>query len=229
MNNGAGKEMKMEAVVFDMDGLIFDSERLVLDCWEKVGEKYGIANIREVFMECIGTNKEKTKEIVLAHYGSSFRYDEFRKEASALFQESVREKGLPIKKGARELLQYLKEKEVPAGLASSTRLAVVEEELQQAGLYDYFRVVVGGDLLQRSKPEPDIYLMTCEKMGVAPENTYAIEDSYNGIRSAYRAGMKSVMVPDMVAPIKEIEEISHAILPSLLEVKEYFEKEKCFA
>lgn len=229
MNNGAGKEMKMEAVVFDMDGLIFDSERLVLDCWEKVGEKYGIANIREVFTECIGTNKEKTKEIVLAHYGSSFRYDEFRKEASALFQESVREKGLPIKKGARELLQYLKEKEVPVGLASSTRLAVVEEELQQAGLYDYFQVVVGGDLLRRSKPEPDIYLMTCEKMGVAPGNAFAIEDSHNGIRSAYRAGMKPVMVPDMVAPIEEIEEISHAILPSLMEVKEYFEKEKSFA
>lgn len=229
MNNGADKEMKMEAVVFDMDGLIFDSERLVLDCWEKVGEKYEIDNIREVFIECIGTNKEKTKEIMLANYGSSFPYDQFRKEASALFQESIKEKGLPVKKGARELLQYLKEKEIPTGLASSTRLAVVEEELQQAELYDYFQVVVGGDLLRRSKPEPDIYLMTCEKMGVTPENAYAIEDSHNGIRSAYRAGMKPVMVPDMVAPIKEIEEISHAILPSLLEVKEYFEKKKCFA
>lgn len=221
-------KIKEKAVIFDMDGLIFDSERLVLDCWEKVGKKYGIAGIREVFTECIGTNKEKTKEIVLTHYGSSFRYDEFRKEASVLFQEFVREKGLPVKKGVRELLQYLKEKEVPVGLASSTRLAVVEEELQQAGLYDYFQVVMGGDLLRRSKPEPDIYLMTCEKMRVEPENAYAIEDSYNGIRSAYSAGMIPVMVPDMLAATEEMKEKSIAVFDDLLQVLQYFEEERCF-
>lgn len=219
----------MRAVIFDMDGVIFDSERLVLDCWERVGEKYRIDGIREVFTECIGTTNVKTKEIACAHYGESFAYEEFRKEASAFFRKYVKDYGLPVKKGVRELLNYLNEVNIPVGLASSTRLAVVEEELQQAGLYDCFQVVMGGDQLKRSKPEPDIYLATCEKMGVPPETAYAIEDSLNGIRAAYRAGMKPVMVPDLIAPDQEMEEKSIAILPDLLQVMAYLKDKGHFA
>ncbi len=218
---------KPKAVIFDMDGIIFDSERLVLDCWAKIGEKYHIAEIKEVFTECIGTNKTKTREIVLGHYGKDFDYDSFSREASALFHEYAQTNGLPVKKGVRELLQYLKENEIAIGLASSTRLAVVEEELKEAGLYDYFQVVMGGDLLKRSKPEPDIYRMTCAKMGVAPCSAYAIEDSYNGIRAAYAASMLPVMVPDMLPPTAEMREKSLVILEDLLQVKDFFEKERC--
>lgn len=219
--------MKTKAVIFDMDGIIFDSEKLVLDCWEKIGEKYQIAGIREVFQKCIGTNKTKTKEIVFEHYGESFDYDTFNKEASDLFHEYEALHGLPMKKGVRELLEYLKEKGVVIGLASSTRLAVVESELKEAGLYDYFQVVMGGDQLQRSKPEPDIYLMTCEKMGVAPCSVFAIEDSYNGIRAAHSAGMLPIMVPDMLPPTEEMREKSTAIFEDLLQVKKYFEEKGC--
>ncbi len=211
------------AVIFDMDGVIFDSERLVLTCWEKLGEKYRIEGVREVFIPCIGTNEKKTREIVLAHYGEQFPYDEFRKEASRLFHEIADRDGLPVKKGVRELLQYLQEKEVLLGLASSTRLKTVAEELKQAGLYDYFRVVMGGDQLKNSKPEPDIYLMTCEKMGIPPEKGYAVEDSYNGIRAAYRAGMRPIMVPDMLPATEEMRQKSIIVLDDLLQVKEYFE------
>lgn len=122
----------------------------------------------------------------------------------------------------RELLQYLKEEKIPVGLASSTRLAAVEEELKQAGLYDYFRVVVGGDQLKRSKPEPDIYLMACEKMGISPENAYAVEDSYNGIRAAYSAGMMPIMVPDLLPATEEMREKSIAVFDDLLQVKRFF-------
>lgn len=213
---------KITSVIFDMDGVIFDSERLVLDCWEKVGEKYGIADIRQVFTECIGTNNRKTQEIVYAHYGASFPYEEFRKEASVFFQKYLKDEGLPVKKGVRELLQYLQKEGIPIGLASSTRQAVVEEELRQAGLCDYFQVIMGGDKLKRSKPEPDIYLMTCEKMGTFPENTYAIEDSHNGIRSAYSAGMMPIMVPDLLQVTDEMKEKSVAIFDDLLQVIQYF-------
>lgn len=215
---------KITSVIFDMDGVIFDSERLILDCWEKVGEKYGVTGIRQVFTECIGTNNRKTQEIVYAHYGESFPYEEFRKEASVFFQEYMKDKGLPVKKGVRELLQYLKAEEIPIGLASSTRQAVVEEELRQAGLHDFFQVIMGGDQLKRSKPEPDIYLMTCEKMGCLPENTYAIEDSHNGIRSAYSAGMMPIMVPDLLQVTDEMKEKSVAIFDDLLQVMQYFQE-----
>lgn len=214
---------KLAAVVFDMDGLIFDSERLVLVCWEKLAEKYHLEGMHEVMLRCIGTTSVKTKEIVTDYYGPDFPYEEYRKEASALFRETVRRDGLPVKKGARELLEFLKRHNVPTALASSTRLAVVTQELQQAGLYDYFSVVVGGDQLKRSKPAPDIYLMACEKLGVEPECAYAIEDSYNGIRSASSAGMKPVMVPDLLPPTDEMREKSVLVAEDLLQVADWFE------
>lgn len=212
------------SVIFDMDGTIFDTERLVLDCWERIGEKHGIPDIREVFMRCIGTNKVRTQEIVYAHYGEDFPYEKFSEESSGLFHEIADKEGIPVKPGARELMEYLSGKKVPMGLASSTRLAVVTQELQAAGLYDYFQVVVGGDLLKNSKPAPDIYLMTCERMGVLPGNTYAIEDSYNGIRAAHSAGMHPIMVPDLTPATEEMRGLSEAVFADLFQVKEYFGK-----
>ena len=210
------------AVIFDMDGTIFDSERLVLDCWEHIGKRYGIPDIGEVFMRCIGTNKVRTREIVDEHYGKSFPYEKFSEESSALFHEKTEKEGLPVKAGARELLTYLHEENISLGLASSTRLAVVTQELKDAGLYEYFQTVVGGDLLKNSKPAPDIYLMTCGRMGVSPVNAYAIEDSYNGIRSAHSAGLHPVMVPDMLPATEEMRSLSEKVFADLFQVKEYF-------
>ena len=210
------------AVIFDMDGVIFDSERLVLECWEEVGVKYHLEGMREAFLPCIGTNSVKTKEIMLERYGMDFPYDEFTREASILFHGIADQGGLPVKTGVRELLTYLKGHEVPIAIASSTRLAVVTQELVQAELYEFFSVVMGGDQLKRSKPEPDIYLMTCEKLGVRPAHAYAIEDSYNGVRSAHSAGMKPIMVPDMLSPTEEMREKSVIILDNLLQVRDWF-------
>ncbi len=212
------------SVILDMDGTIFDTERLVLDCWERVGDKHGIRDIREVFMRCIGTNKVRTQEIVYEHYGKDFPFEKFSEESSVLFHEITEKAGIPVKKGAEELLEYLSKNRVSLGLASSTRLAAVTQELQTAGLYDYFQVVVGGDLLKNSKPAPDIYLMACERMGILPENTYAVEDSYNGIRSAHSAGLRPVMVPDLTPATEEMRSLSVAVFEDLLQVKEYFEK-----
>lgn len=214
--------MDGSAIIFDMDGVIFDSERLVLECWEEVGAKYHLEGMRETFLPCIGTNSVKTKEIVLERYGMDFPYDEFTREASVIFHGIVDRGGLPVKTGVRELLTYLKDYKVPMAVASSTRLAAVTQELEQAGLYKYFSVVMGGDQLKRSKPEPDIYLMTCEKLGVRPTSAYAIEDSYNGIRSAHSAGMKPIMVPDMLPPTEEMRQKSVIILDDLLQVKDWF-------
>ena len=215
--------IKGRAVIFDMDGVIFDSERMVLVCWEKLAEKYHLSRMREAYMPCIGVNDASMKEIMKDFYGRDFPHDAFREEASALFHEMVRQEGLPVKKGVRELLAYLTKRNIPVGLASSTRLALVTEELTAAGLYEYFQAVTGGDQLKRSKPNPDIYLMACEKLGVRPEETYAVEDSYNGIRAAYSAGMMPVMVPDLLQPTEEMYEKSVAVLEDLVRVREWLE------
>ena len=212
------------AVVFDMDGVIFDSERLILVCWEKVGQKHGLVGIKEAALDCIGTNAVKTTEIMKEHYGEEFHYEAYSKEASVMFHEVVNRDGLPVKKGVRELMEYLKAQSIPMALASSTRLQVVTQELQQAGLYEYFRAVVGGDQLKRSKPAPDIYLAACEKLGVEPADAYAIEDSYNGIRASHSAGMRPIMVPDLLPATEEMYEKSIAVLDNLVMVKDFFKE-----
>ena len=214
--------IKGKAVIFDMDGIIFDSERLAFSCWKKVAQEYRLDGMEEVFPPCIGANEVRTREILINYYGSDFPYDAFRKDTSVLFREMMNKDGLPVKKGVKELLECLKTNDIPIGLASSTRLAIVTEELQQAGLYNFFQAVTGGDQLKRSKPEPDIYLMACEKLGVRPKDTYAVEDSYNGIRSSYSAGMMPIMVPDLLPPTDEMRRKSEIVLDDLLQVRDWF-------
>lgn len=212
-----------KAVIFDMDGVIFDSESLVLSCWKIIGEKYGISDIDKVFPKCIGTNKQETKRIIMDFYGTEFPYDKFKVEASELFHKKTKEKGVPVKRGARELLSYFKVNGYQIALASSTRLEVVKQELEQAGLLKFFRVVIGGDMVSHSKPHPEIYERACQELGVNPTETYAIEDSFHGVRSAHAAGMKVLMVPDMLKPDEEIQELAEDVFPSLMAVLGFFQ------
>lgn len=216
--------MKYRAVIFDMDGVIFDSERLVLECWKEIAKRENIKDMEEVFRRCIGTNKQKTKEILLEHYGQEFDYDTFRKEASNLFHSRYGDGRLPMKIGVKELLSYLKEQGVRIGLASSTRYEVVHQELKDAGILPYFESLTCGDMVKQSKPEPEIFLKACESLSVDAKEAIAIEDSFNGIRSAYRAGMFPIMVPDMIPPNEEMKQLAGKIFNNLVEVKEWIEQ-----
>lgn len=213
--------MKYKAVVFDMDGVIFDSERLVLACWTEVAESMGIKDMDKVFYKCIGVNMAQSKEITMNHYGPDFPYDTFRAEASRLYHERFDDGRLPMKPGVVELLTFLKEQGYAVGLASSTRYAVVHQEIRDAGILPYFQNLTCGDMVTVSKPNPEIFLKACEALGVAPAEAIAIEDSYNGIRAAYRAGMFPVMVPDMVEPDAEMRELAGWIGKDLIQVREW--------
>lgn len=211
----------MEAVIFDMDGVLLDTERLCMEGWCQAAKKKGISGMEEVFRQCIGLNSNDTRALVLSHYGETFPYEEFRKAVSAWTKTRLKIYGLPVKPGVNKILPALQQAGVPVGLATSTCYSSVIDHLKGAGIIDYFRVIVTGDMIEHSKPEPDIYLLACRKLGVEPALTFAIEDSPNGVRAAYRAGVKPVMVPDLIRPDEEMNRLSVKICNDLVEVMHY--------
>lgn len=213
----------MKTVVFDMDGVLFDTERLCMESWIEVAKDWDLPDIEGVFRQCIGLNGNDTKDLVQKAYGQGFPYEEYRAGASAWFWKNVEENGLPVMAGVEEILSYLQDNGWQVGLASSTRYESVISHLERAGIRKYFSVIVTGDMVEHSKPQPDIYLLACEKLSVKPEEAYAVEDSPNGIRSAHAAGMKPIMVPDMIEPDEEMKELSFLICKDLLEVMRFLQ------
>lgn len=214
----------MDAVIFDMDGVLFDTERLYMEGWTQVAKKRGIAGIDEVARGCIGLNANDSRMRVLTHYGQEFDYDDFRAAVSSWVKTRIKIYGLPIKPGVERLLEYLKQRDIPIGLATSTGYSSVIGHLKSAGIVNYFRVIITGDMIEHSKPQPDIYLLACRKLGAEPSKTYAIEDSPNGIRSAYSAGLKPIMVPDLIEPDQEMRSQSYRIFNDLTEVMRFFQE-----
>lgn len=210
--------MQYQAVVFDMDGVIFDTERLVIEFWKEVAKKHNIPNIEHTCIQCLGTNRVRTREIFLENYGADFPFDPYCAEVTELFNTHYKGVPLPTKPGIRELLSYLQEQDIKVGLASSTAQHLVRDEIGTAGLLPYFQTLVCGDMVEHSKPAPDIFLKACEILNADPTKSIAIEDSFNGIRSAHCAGMTPIMVPDQVQPTDEIRTLAFHVMPSLLDV-----------
>lgn len=210
-----------KAVVFDMDGVIFDSERAVMQCWKEVASRHNIPDIEKAILACTGTTMVRTREIMLNLYGADFPYDEYARESSAIFHSRYDGGRLPMKPGVKELLTFLKEHNKKIALASSTRQQVVTDELRDAGIIEYFDRIICGDMVSRSKPAPDIFLKACEELNISPSDSYAIEDSYNGIRAAHAGGLHPIMVPDLLPADEEMQSLAEIVLPNLTSVKEY--------
>ena len=214
---------QVQAVIFDMDGVIFDSERLVIECWQVIAEKHNIPDIVEICMRVQGNNRQETGKRFREKYGNDFPYDTYKKEVTALFRERYGEGRLPLKPGVVKILEELKRNNIPLALASSTRSDIVKLEMEEANLLPYFDAVLGGDMVPRSKPEPDIFLAAAAALEADPTCCYVLEDSHNGIRAAYRAGMHPVMVPDMQQPTEEIRGKAEVVVENLLAALEYLQ------
>lgn len=210
----------IKAVVFDMDGVLFDSEQLCKECFCQVAKQDHMPDMDKLFGRFIGLNVTDTRAVFEEYYSGQYDFDEFLEKATRLFRKKVEEEGIPVKYGVKQFLDFLKTQPLRIGLASSTRKERVLEMLKIAGLSEYFEVVIGGDMVTHSKPDPEIYRIACEALEVEPENAYAIEDSYNGIRSAKAAGMKPIMVPDLLPPNDEMKKLSFCICDDLLKVLE---------
>ena len=211
-----------DAVVFDMDGLIFDSERAGYVCWSEVLKTYGFDDITELYNACIGCSRVLTARLVREALGEDFPFEEFIEEVFRIYTARYGGGKMPLKPGVREILSWLKEQGIKTALASSSERETVVSLLGAAGLLEYFDGLVCGDMVTKSKPEPDIFLAACRLLGTAPARTFAVEDSYNGIRAAARGGLRPVMVPDMLPATEEMRGLAEAVEDDLHGVITYF-------
>ena len=213
-----------DAVVFDMDGVLLDSETPLIQAFEERAAARGLkADIAAICHRCLGVTRDISRRVWQAEFGEDFDYDAMRDEAYALFMEKTAA-GVPMKPYVPEMLAWLKAAGKKVGLASSTPWAVVTKELKTDGLIDYFDALVCGDMVIRSKPDPAIYLEACRRLGVDPRRSAGIEDSFAGVRAVKAAGMLTIMVPDILQPDEATREAADYVAPSMAEVRRYLEE-----
>ncbi len=208
----------IKGLVFDMDGLLFDSERVVQKSWSAAGEELGYSDIGGQIYHTIGFNRKRRAEFFRKVYGESFPWDRFQEKAAKHFTEIVAGQGLPMKQGVREILKFAEERDLRVGLATSSSSEYALDNLRSGGIYDYFDGFVFGNMVTLSKPAPEIYEKACAAIGVEPSEAVALEDSPAGIASAYAAGLRPVMIPDLVEPDEETLSKVWLCRGSLLEV-----------
>ncbi len=211
-----------KAVVFDMDGVITDTEKLYRRFQMEEGLSRGIPeDLMVQACELIaGGTKYTNKGRFEALIGRGIDYFEFRDKMIAKLDAYIAEHGVELKSGVKEILQYLSEKKVLIGLATSTKQDRAVKYLTDHDIYRYFDVLVFGDMVQNGKPAPDIYLKACELLSVKPEETVAVEDSINGIVSAGTAGLYPVMVIDLIQPNEKVEPYVKKIYTNITGLRE---------
>ena len=211
-----------QAAIFDMDGLMFDTEQMYQACWNEIAGEMGITLGEHFTREISGSNGDLLRSIVRKYYHTD--------DPDALFQEVVRRTevrlrtAVPVKPGLVELLEFLKEKGVRLAVASSSYLRMIESNLNVSGTRKYFDQVVSGTSIGRGKPDPDIFLYAAEQLNLDPKDCYVLEDSINGVLAGLAAGCETIMVPDCAEPNETIRSSRAHIYRSLLEVKEDMEQ-----
>ena len=208
-----------KAAVFDMDGLILDSERTVLKCWEKIGEKYGFDDIVTYGISVIGKNKKATIDEFERVYGESG--EPYERELREIYNGLAAKGEVPLKPNTIELLSAMKNAGMKIAIASSSTREEVTSQMEVLGALPYFDTCVCGDQVTKSKPDPEIFLLACEALGVKPEDGVGLEDSFNGVRSCKASGLYTIMVPDILQPDEEIRGLADIILPSLKDVQDF--------
>ncbi len=210
-----GRPGSFDAVIFDMDGLLLDTERIALSTFVEACNALQVGDQRAVFYRCIGTNSSRGREILREGLAGKTDHDAFATAWSDRYRHATTSQPIPLKGGASHLLARLSARQVPLAVATSTRSEEAREKLARVGIGHYFRAIVGGDQVARSKPHPDIYLHAATVLGVPPRGCLALEDSENGVRSAVAAGMTVIQIPDLVPPSDDLRRLGHHIVERL--------------
>lgn len=200
--------------IFDMDGLIFDTERLFMTEKHKILKAYGYPARKEDYLQTVGMAGTQLKDKLLSLYGPDYPADEISRKARAAVNAHIDAFGPDVKPGIRTLLKWFRMHGVVCCVASSTMHIYVEQYLTLAELDSFFSYIIGGDEVSRSKPNPDIFLAACARGQFSPADALVLEDSENGIRAAAAAGIPAVCIPDLKQPSPDVAEKAAVILAS---------------
>lgn len=213
--------MGKKAVIFDMDGVIFDTERVYLEIWKSVFEKYGYKMTKELYITVMGTGRKNVIKTFLENFGDDLPIEKMYEEKDNQLFYIIENQGIPLKKGVKELFSMLKEKNYKIALATSAKRDRVEKQIKDKWLKESFDAIVCGDDVEKGKPSPDIFLKAAKKIDVEPENCFVVEDSPAGIKAAFSGGMKGIHVEDLKVADEDILKYCQKSFKDLQEVKKY--------
>ena len=210
---------RISAVIFDMDGLMLDTERIARRAWKQAAREWGYDIPDTIYMQVLGRTVADTRRIFTAAFGEHFPFDDIRQRRLQIAREHHRQVGIPVKKGLLSLLDCLESLSLPLAVATSTVRQAAEQRLLVNNLLHRFRVIVTGDDISRGKPAPDIFLLAAQKLQTPAVQCLVLEDSEAGIEAAYAAGMLPVMVPDVKPPTETVRKFAYRVMTSLLDVE----------
>ena len=217
--------MGKEAVIFDMDGVIFDTEKVYLDIWQRVFEKYGYKMTKELYITVMGTGRENVIKIFLDNFGDGLPIEKMYEEKDKQLFFIIENEGIPLKEGVKELFSMLKERNYKIALGTSAKRERVEKQIKDKWLKESFDAIVCGDDVEKGKPNPDIFLKAANKLEVDRERCIVVEDSLAGVKAGHNAGMIVVNIPDLKDYDDELERFSHKVFKNLIDFKEYLDLE----
>lgn len=216
---------KVKGIIFDMDGLLFDTESIYCEANLVVAEKYNLPFTKEIYAKYIGISDEEVwadLHKIFADHGEE-TVQKFIDESWGMAHDRFKTGEVDLKPGVHELLAYLEDKNIPRVLASSNVRPVIEILLEHAGIRDKFSDIISAEDVKFAKPDPEIFVIAADRLGIDPADGLVLEDSKNGILAAEGAGVPVVMVPDIVPPTADLKEKTEAVLSSLHEVINYLE------
>jgi HAD superfamily hydrolase (TIGR01509 family) len=213
----------LSAVIFDKDGLLLDTETVVRTAMFQACKDLGHRMTDELHLGLIGQARDANDATLIAHYGADFPLADYREKCRVYFEDICRTE-VPVKPGARELLQFLRARRIPTAVATSTGRARSEENLRRAGFADFVDALVSRDDVALAKPHPESFLKAAALLGVRSRECLALEDSHLGVRAAHAAGMATIMVPDMLEATPDIRALCVGVVRNLDEVRERIDR-----
>jgi beta-phosphoglucomutase len=211
------EQKEFTGVIFDMDGVIFDTERIQDESWKQAAKEIGLVDDM-LFKSLIGSNIQRADTLIQERFGKDFDIDALRKRKRELVIKWHEKNGMPVKKGILEIIQFLQDNNIPFGIASSSDYSRIIHCLSRANMLPMFNIIMGGDQVTNSKPDPEIFIKTGESLNIPPDKILVFEDSPAGLKAAKAAGMIPIHIPDLVLPTEETKKDSFDIAKTITDV-----------